>query len=194
MPFADAWPNPRTGANAPERTRKDWTLPPAPGPTLRERVERREREAGLRCSDVSYGVRRRTKNPQGQRTRWMLVLSTKDRAVLAAMSMKQLAIMTKGDEETMCAQTFHSGCLISAERMTLSARGRMWCLRRMGGWWFHVLFLGMLGVCRRRSGMRAYWRLRDEMRDETRTHRTRGHAASSGWQAATQVTPIHRKV
>ena len=33
-----------------------WTLPPAPGPTLRQRIEHREREAGLRCYDVSCGV------------------------------------------------------------------------------------------------------------------------------------------
>ncbi|KAJ7697776.1 hypothetical protein B0H14DRAFT_3529157 [Mycena olivaceomarginata] len=29
--------------------RQDWAPPPPPGPTLRDRVERREREAGLRC-------------------------------------------------------------------------------------------------------------------------------------------------
>ncbi|KAG9315997.1 hypothetical protein JVU11DRAFT_3656 [Chiua virens] len=40
----------------PRRERKTWILPPAPGPSLREHVEQREREQGLRCSDMSCGV------------------------------------------------------------------------------------------------------------------------------------------
>ncbi|KAF8157918.1 hypothetical protein B0H34DRAFT_706691 [Crassisporium funariophilum] len=128
---AGAGPNPRAGAGAnaapaPERPRKEWTLPPAPGPTLRERVERREREAGLRCFDVSCGVGPSDDDPSGSGSRSDnnndRVDATGTGGVVAAM--KQLAIMTKGEGGgAMCAHTFHSGCLISAERVALSARG-----------------------------------------------------------------------
>ncbi len=38
------------------RERKEWTIPPPPGFTLRQRIEKMERDAGLRCSDVSCGI------------------------------------------------------------------------------------------------------------------------------------------
>ncbi|KAJ7267483.1 hypothetical protein C8J57DRAFT_1327826 [Mycena rebaudengoi] len=44
------------GDSAPHEPPQEWAPPPAPGPTLRDRVERRERETGLRCCDSSCGV------------------------------------------------------------------------------------------------------------------------------------------
>ncbi|KAJ3472544.1 hypothetical protein NLI96_g13320 [Meripilus lineatus] len=44
---------PRRHRNAPSGPKPDWTLPPPPGLTLRQRVEKREREMGLRCFDMS---------------------------------------------------------------------------------------------------------------------------------------------
>jgi hypothetical protein len=40
----------------PPLPRQDWAPPPPPGPTLRDCVERREREAGLRCCAASCCV------------------------------------------------------------------------------------------------------------------------------------------
>ncbi|TFK27585.1 hypothetical protein FA15DRAFT_653475 [Coprinopsis marcescibilis] len=71
---------PRTENNIPQ---KDWTPPPAPGPTLRQRVEKREREAGLRCYDVSCGVGPSDEEP---------IVS------LSESLSKQLSIKPKGNE------------------------------------------------------------------------------------------------
>ncbi|KAH9480695.1 hypothetical protein JR316_0007295 [Psilocybe cubensis] len=89
------------------RPRKDWTLPPAPGPTLRQRIERREREAGLRCHDVSCGIGPSDEDPYGTEIAG------------AAAGMKQLSIMSKEDKSELCSHTFHGPCLVTAERVAL---------------------------------------------------------------------------
>ena len=93
-----------------ERVKKTWTLPPAPGPTLRERIERRERDAGLRCYDVSCGVGPSDEDP---------IVSDET----LATGLRQLMIMSKnhGVDGTprVCVHTFHPGCLVSAERVAL---------------------------------------------------------------------------
>ena len=98
-----------TGAGQ-ERVKKAWTLPPAPGPTLRQRIERRERDAGLRCYDISCGVGPSDEDP---------VVS--DEAVTSGL--RQLMIMSKNHGVDgmpgVCMHTFHPGCLVSAERVAL---------------------------------------------------------------------------
>ncbi|KDR85332.1 hypothetical protein GALMADRAFT_22561, partial [Galerina marginata CBS 339.88] len=87
--------------------KRPWTLPPAPGPTLRQRIERREREAGLRCYDVSCGIGPSDDDPFGS-----------DLAS-AASEVKQLTIKSKENRCELCLHTFHSACLVSAERVSL---------------------------------------------------------------------------
>ncbi|KAF9465306.1 hypothetical protein BDZ94DRAFT_1254215 [Collybia nuda] len=110
-------PPPQRDGNAPPhpsfmprvpRERKAWTLPPAPGPSLRQRIERREREAGLRCYDVSCGVGPSDEDPL---------------IALTEAAMKQLEIRPHGssniDGPPVCRHTFHSPCLVSSERVSL---------------------------------------------------------------------------
>ena len=93
-----------------ERVKKAWTLPPAPGPTLRQRIERRERDAGLRCYDISCGVGPSDEDP---------IVS--DETIAAGL--RQLVIMSKNHGVDgmpgVCMHTFHPGCLVSAERVAL---------------------------------------------------------------------------
>ncbi|TFK71251.1 hypothetical protein BDN72DRAFT_742830, partial [Pluteus cervinus] len=98
-----------------EREKKDWTLPPAPGPTLRERVERKEREAGLRCHDMSCGIGPSDEDPFVD---------------VAESSLKQLSIKVlvnfenhhqneDGTMKMVCHHKFHPACLVSAERVAM---------------------------------------------------------------------------
>lgn len=99
---------------------KKWAPPPAPGLTLRQRVEKKEKEAGLRCCDISCGVGPSDDDP------WVDV---------PAEGMKQLAIRDEaaatdekvavgGNEigKAVCSHTFHSSCLVSTERVALALR------------------------------------------------------------------------
>lgn len=85
--------------------KKEWSPPPAPGLSLRQRVEKREREAGLRCSDVSCGIGPSDEEPY---------ISDADAAA------KKVRIHAVGDEShKICDHTFHPSCLVSAERVAL---------------------------------------------------------------------------
>lgn len=88
----------------PPREKKEWTLPSAPGPTLRQRIERREREAGLRCDEVSCGVGPSDEDPF---------------VVVDEESARKLGLVGRSDVERapVCSHTFHSSCLVSAERV-----------------------------------------------------------------------------
>jgi hypothetical protein len=99
-------PRPTRPPPRPSREKKQWTPPPAPGPTLRNRVEEREREVGLRCCDTSCGVGPSDEDPFPD------VYDT---------SMKQLSIRPLPNSLAMntsvCSHTFHPACLVSAERV-----------------------------------------------------------------------------
>ncbi|TEB20135.1 hypothetical protein FA13DRAFT_1743388 [Coprinellus micaceus] len=83
--------------------KKEWTPPPPPGPTLRQRIEKREHEAGLRCSDISCGIGPSDEEP---------CISEAD------AQLKQLSIHETGkDGNRVCSHSFHSSCLVSAERV-----------------------------------------------------------------------------
>ena len=88
----------------PRRERKTWTLPSAPGPSLRQRVEQKEREAGLRCCDPSCGIGPSDEDPVPE---------------MLAASMKQVSIhpLSHPGEGAVCAHKFHPSCLVSAERV-----------------------------------------------------------------------------
>ncbi|CAL1712225.1 unnamed protein product [Somion occarium] len=92
------------GENAPRKPQ--WTLPPAPGLTLRERIEKREREIGLRCSDISCGVGPSDEDPE---------------PVVDPRNIRQIGIRRQGTgkerEEYVCDHKFHTACLVSAERV-----------------------------------------------------------------------------
>lgn len=101
-------PRPRANVN-PGRPieKRPWAPPPAPGPTLRQVVERNEREMGLRCSDVSCGLGPSDEEPDP-------ASSTGTSAV------HQIAISTLAegsDGKAVCEHTFHPACLVSAERV-----------------------------------------------------------------------------
>ncbi|KAF8994465.1 hypothetical protein BDQ17DRAFT_1366819 [Cyathus striatus] len=98
-------PQPQAAPPPVVHAKKAWTLPPAPGPTLRQRIERKEREAGLRCSEISCGIGPSDDDP---------VVAD------AETAMRQLSICESGEKgKPVCAHTFHSSCLVTAERVAL---------------------------------------------------------------------------
>ncbi|KAL7279823.1 hypothetical protein ACG7TL_006230 [Trametes sanguinea] len=101
-------PPPSTRRGAPERPvpKRKWTLPPPPGPTLRQLVERNEREMGLRCSDVSCGLGPSDDDPT----------TTFDATALRQISIRPLK-SGASSTEAVCEHKFHPSCLVSAERV-----------------------------------------------------------------------------
>ncbi|KZT09174.1 uncharacterized protein LAESUDRAFT_722904 [Laetiporus sulphureus 93-53] len=100
-------PAPQTGAHTQGRPRppekRQWTLPAPPGLTLRQRVERKEREMGLRCWDVSCGLGPSDEDPV---------------PVVDPRTIRQISIRPLGGVgEKVCEHTFHPSCLVSAERV-----------------------------------------------------------------------------
>jgi hypothetical protein len=86
-------------ASGPVAPKRAWVPPPAPGPTLRQRVEQGEREKGLRCDDMSCGLGPSDDDPE----------PTADVA--------RIVIHSQGDGALMCGHMFHPACLVSAERV-----------------------------------------------------------------------------
>ncbi|KZT23394.1 hypothetical protein NEOLEDRAFT_1180055 [Neolentinus lepideus HHB14362 ss-1] len=90
------------------REKKEWTAPPPPGPTLRQRVEQKEREAGLRCDDVSCGLGPTDEDP----------IPCVDVARLKQVHIRPVGSVPGGDRtQRVCAHKFHPACLVSAERV-----------------------------------------------------------------------------
>ncbi|KAL5524728.1 hypothetical protein ACEPAF_9873 [Sanghuangporus sanghuang] len=85
---------------------KEWTPPPPPGLTLRQRIEKRECEVGLRCGDVSCGLAPTDEDPMPE---WPPEMS------------KMVAIRKDGpvvdDTEPTCTHRFHAACLVDAGRV-----------------------------------------------------------------------------
>ncbi|KAI0079525.1 hypothetical protein K474DRAFT_1591976 [Panus rudis PR-1116 ss-1] len=99
-------PRPSAGTNDENAPPKpQWTLPPPPGLTLRQRIEKRERELGLRCSDISCGVGPTDDDPETS---------------IDVTSLRQIGIKKKdaqSDTDVVCEHKFHPACLVSAERV-----------------------------------------------------------------------------
>ena len=87
--------------------KRQWTPPPAPGPTLRQVVERNERAMGLRCSDISCGLGPSDDDP----------VSSIDLSSLRQISIRPPQSDTSG-KDSVCEHKFHPSCLVSAERVT----------------------------------------------------------------------------
>lgn len=106
MPTGQSPPPWSASADMPQRReQKEWTLPPPPGLTLRQRIELKEREAGLRCSDISCGIGPTDEDPTPE-------VSSPD-------ALKQISISRDfaSGKEPVCEHRFHHACLVSAERV-----------------------------------------------------------------------------
>ncbi|KAI0695294.1 hypothetical protein BC835DRAFT_1245811, partial [Cytidiella melzeri] len=84
--------------------KRDWMPPPPPGPTLRQRIERKERGLGLRCADISCGLGPTDDDPV---------------PAFDPCTVRQIAIKptTNDGRDRVCDHLFHSACLVSAERV-----------------------------------------------------------------------------
>lgn len=106
IPFNIPLNTQQRGPRPPVPEKRQWTPPPPPGLTLREQVEKKERELGLRCSDISCGLGPSDEDPT---------------PVVDPRTIRQVAIRPrkgKGPEhDRVCAHTFHPACLVSAERV-----------------------------------------------------------------------------
>ncbi|TFK90526.1 hypothetical protein K466DRAFT_543309 [Polyporus arcularius HHB13444] len=98
-------PRHQSGPRRPAEKRQ-WTPPPAPGPTLRQVVERKEREMGYRCSDISCGLGPSDDDP----------VSSIDLSSLRQISIRPLNADPSG-KDSVCEHKFHPACLVSAERV-----------------------------------------------------------------------------
>jgi Ring finger domain len=88
----------------PPQPRKEWSPPPAPGPTLRQRIECKEREAGLRCDDISCGIGPSDEDPHPSHFDHQSVI-------------RQISISHESDRSSnVCSHKFHPSCLVSADR------------------------------------------------------------------------------
>ncbi|PAV17466.1 pa domain-containing [Pyrrhoderma noxium] len=95
---------PRRAGPFPPPPRKQWSLPKPPGPTLRERIERREREAGLRCDSISCGLCPTDDDP----------IPT---VVDGALTLIDIHRDGDNESESVCKHRFHPSCLVDAGRV-----------------------------------------------------------------------------
>lgn len=99
FPSATTTTTTHQGPPRPVAPKRKWEPPPAPGLTLRQRVEQGERERGLRCDDMSCGLGPSDDDPE----------PTTDLA--------RVVIQPLGDGVSGCGHMFHPTCLVSAERV-----------------------------------------------------------------------------
>lgn len=102
-PASAASTGPRSQGRARPPEKRQWTPPPPPGQTLRQRVERMERERGLRCWDVSCGLGPTDEDP----------IPVIEPSTIRRISINKIG----GHGEKVCDHTFHPSCLVSAERV-----------------------------------------------------------------------------
>ena len=98
-------PTPQGDANREPETPREWMPPPAPGPTLRQRVEAKERTAGLRCDDPSCSIGPSDEDPFPE--------TFNDPN---SLSIKRVKILKDGEDAAVCQHFFHPACLVSADR------------------------------------------------------------------------------
>lgn len=95
----------RDGANHESEAPRVWMPPAAPGPTLRQRVEAKERKAGLRCDDPSCGIGPSDEVPFPD------VFDDPN-----SPSIQRVTIMKDVGNGAICGHLFHPACLVSADR------------------------------------------------------------------------------
>ena len=89
----------------PRRERKKWTPPEPVGKTLRQRVEEKERELGLRCDDMVCGVAPSDEDPTPI-------------ALQSASGTKRITIRAAYDAHgKACQHSFHPACLVTSARV-----------------------------------------------------------------------------
>ncbi|KAF5393633.1 hypothetical protein D9757_000053 [Collybiopsis confluens] len=102
--------------------RRQW-IPPPPGLSLRQTIEKREREAGMRCWDVSCGVGPVDEDPfvtaSGDQRRQVMIRR------VAATAPQEGDLKGKGkgkpaERQYACDHSFHPSCLVSAQRASLN--------------------------------------------------------------------------
>ena len=93
------------GVNHGSEAPTEWMPPSAPGPTLRQRVEAKERQAGSRCDDPSCGIGPSDEDP------FPAVFSDPN-----SPSIKRVGILKQGGGEAVCSHVLHPACLVSADR------------------------------------------------------------------------------
>jgi len=133
-PSDDALPRGPTSQGVRSAPKKAWAPPPTPGLTLRQRVEKKEQEAGLRCCDVSCGVGPSDEDPwldvveqqmKQLRIRSTLGAPSDRKGVSVSLSSDGSSASASGGADKrspLCPHTFHSSCLVSAERVALALR------------------------------------------------------------------------
>jgi hypothetical protein len=100
--FGGGGRRPASETVAPRPPPREWAPPPAPGPTLRQRIEKRERELGLRCWDVSCGIGPSDEYPCPD---------------VSTCGTKQIAVCAPAGGLPVCDHRFHPACLVVAERI-----------------------------------------------------------------------------
>ncbi|KAF8168992.1 hypothetical protein K438DRAFT_1855965, partial [Mycena galopus ATCC 62051] len=98
----------------------EWAPPPAPGPTIRDRVERREREAGMRCDAAACRVGPSDDDP------FIEILEKAERTNVINTGPKGRRGAGKA-----CTRMFHRSCLV---RCRLKVLRNCWP-KLMGGRW-----------------------------------------------------------
>ncbi|KAL0069180.1 hypothetical protein AAF712_003868 [Marasmius tenuissimus] len=113
IPRPRPFSRPRPPPPEPQPERK-WAPPSAPGLTLREQVEKKEREAGLRCWDMSCAIGPLDEEP-------LLDIQPED---MRQIHIKKPSGKGKAREDEplvdVCNHTFHPSCLVSAGRVANS--------------------------------------------------------------------------
>ncbi|KAJ8084428.1 hypothetical protein PM082_003198 [Marasmius tenuissimus] len=109
-----------------EEERQSWTPPPAPGLTLRERVEKKEREAGLRCWDTSCGIGPSDEEPlvdlePGKRK--MVFVQKRPIPGLSDKGKGKAKDDSGAGNNAVCEHCFHPSCLVSSTRVMNSMWG-----------------------------------------------------------------------
>ncbi|KIK65296.1 hypothetical protein GYMLUDRAFT_345251 [Collybiopsis luxurians FD-317 M1] len=128
----------RSGAHHPRRSargstdgpreRRQWAPPPPPPPglTLRQTIEKREREAGLRCWDVSCGVGPSDEDPfvtiseEQKRQVKIRRISTVDQQGVESKGKGKEKAEEEPEPQYVCEHSFHPSCLVSAQRAALN--------------------------------------------------------------------------
>lgn len=127
-----------TAVDETRRRQRDWVPPEPTGSTFRQKVEQKERQAGLRCWESSCGVGPSDEEPIPDATALgtpQIRVKKKTTRVAAAedssSSSSSASAADKGKQkesspttpEFACNHSFHPACLVSMTRVAMSVKG-----------------------------------------------------------------------
>ncbi|KZW03373.1 hypothetical protein EXIGLDRAFT_725815 [Exidia glandulosa HHB12029] len=98
----------RASQTQPSSQRRKWSRPDSQGRTIRQHVEQRERELGLRCDSTSCDVAPTDEDPAPQ--------------IPAGVTTKTICLRPTGEKK--CEHKFHPQCIVTAARVAAAAAGR----------------------------------------------------------------------